>query len=742
MKRLAPGGFVMRTLRQTCRASALTVFLAAGGGLSIGASALAAGNAVRGAAPTFSRDVAPILDAHCSTCHRAGGDAPFSLSTYAEARQRARLIARVTRDGLMPPWRAATDAGGFVGLDPLSNDEIRTLEAWAQEGAKERERTDRPLPPPHRDGWQLGSPDLVVTFPEPFVLDADGGDRYRTFAVPVPIEHRRFVRGIEFRPGAAAGIVHHANILLDPTARTRALDAEDPLPGYAGAVARSAANPDGFLLGYAPGLAEPLAAEGDAWELAPGVDLVVQLHLSPSGRTERVQPSIALYFTDVPPRMPPVLMRLGSRRLEIPAGETRYRASDSYVLPVGVDLLSIKPHAHYLARTVEVTATLPGGRVRQLLSVPAWDFRWQNTYRFRTPVSLPTGTRVTIEFVFDNSDDNPANRSHPPRAVAWGPASSDEMADVWIQARTVDDGERRLLAGDVGRKTAFEELEGYKRLLAREPGDLVLNDDIALLYLELGLPAEAATHFERTVAAHSESADAHVRLSVALSAVGDVDRAIAELETAIRLRPAFPIAHNNLGNLYAMRGRPAEAAAQYEWALRSDPRYARGHNGLATLAMHAGRLDEALAHLREAVALDPALDEARRNLGLVLHARGELIDAAGAFREALRLDPESAPTRIAYAWLVATAADPAVRDGTLAAALLGDRLSTRGPADARTLAVVAAVLAEHGQTPAARAAVAAALNAPDATPALRLLLHQQEVELDRNRRFLAHGPLP
>ncbi len=178
---------------------------------------------------TFSSDVAPIVFARCAQCHHPDGSAPFSLLTYPEARSHATQIALVARNRVMPPWKADPAGHKFIGLDPLTDPEIAMLERWVADGAREGDRRDLPAAPAWSGGWQLGKPDLVVTLPTPFVLAADGPDVSRVFVLPLPVDRRRYVRGIEFRPNNPR--VHHANIRIDGTPASRDLDAADDMPG-------------------------------------------------------------------------------------------------------------------------------------------------------------------------------------------------------------------------------------------------------------------------------------------------------------------------------------------------------------------------------------------------------------------------------------------------------------------------------------------------------------------------------
>ena len=240
----------------------------------------------------------------------------------------------------------------------MSEREIEIFQRWLAEGAREGDRRDLPPLPKPTGGWQLGTPDLIVTLPQPYVLAADGPDISRVFVLPLPVDRLRYVRGIEFRANNPR--IHHANIRIDATPASRQLDEQDPAPGYDGIIVRSAVYPDGHFLGWTPGQAAPLLPKGLAWNLAPNSDLVVQLHLVPSGKPESIQPSIGLYFTDDPPEQTPVMLRLSNQHIDIPAGDSNYMVADSFVLPTDVEVLAVQPHAHYLAREVTGLATSAG----------------------------------------------------------------------------------------------------------------------------------------------------------------------------------------------------------------------------------------------------------------------------------------------------------------------------------------------------------------------------------------------
>ena len=525
-------------------------------------------------AVTFSKDIAPILFDRCAQCHHPGGPAPFSVLAYATVRQRATQIAAVTARRFMPPWKAESESGEFVGQKRLTDREIALIQRWVEAGAAEGDPRDIPAPPRLTEGGMLGQPDLIVPFPDSYVLQAAGTDVFRIFVLRLPITTARYVRGLEFHPGNS-NVVHHANIRLDRTPASRQRDADDPAPGYDGLLARSAGYPDGHFLGWTPGQVVPLVEPEFAWRLEPNTDLVIQLHMQPSGKPEAVRPSIGLFFARESTRPAgtrmPAIVRLGYQGIDIPAGDAAYVIKDSYVLPVDVDVLAVQPHAHYRAREIQGFATLPDGTRKWLIHISDWDFRWQHVYRLVTPARLPKGTVVAMQFTYDNSDANVRNPERPPTRVRWGQRSRDEMGDLWLQVLTADTRDLATLTRDVRRKMAAEDTVGYEAVIDVYPNDADLHDDVAVIYLELGKTDAAVVHFQASLRLRPGSAAAHFNLGTALAVAGRVEPAIAALRRALEIRPDYSSAHNNLGNVLAVRGDVDEAILHLREALRLDP---------------------------------------------------------------------------------------------------------------------------------------------------------------------------
>jgi tetratricopeptide (TPR) repeat protein len=614
------------------------------------------------AAPiTFSKDVAPIVYAKCAMCHHPEGAAPFSLLTYASARAHASQIAAVTRSGFMPPWKADAPPGGFVGQPHLTAAELDLLQQWVDAGAPEGDPHDLPAAPGYTSGWQLGRPDLVVTPPR-YSLQAEGTDVFRIFVIPLPVDGVKFVRGLEFRPGNAR-VVHHANIRIDRTRTSRGFDDADPAPGYSGLIAQTATYPDGHFLGWTPGQVAPLLPKGLAWRLQPGTDLVVELHMQPSGREESVQPSVGLYFTADPPDRIPSMLRLGRQNIDIPPGTSDYTVTDSFVLPVDVVVEAVQPHAHYRARDVTGTATLPDGTIRQLIHIGDWDFRWQHVYRYAQPFALPAGTRLAMHYVYDNSADNPKNPDHPPRRVYWGQRSADEMGDLWIQVLTRNDHDLQVLDTAFAPKIMAEDVVGYERWIQSDPKSAALHDDVGLLYLRLNRADDAVRHFAISAGLQPDSASAHFNLGTALTLAGKMDAAVAEYRRALAIKPDYSQAHNNLGGIL----------------------------------LRTGQIDEAISHFNDAMRLDPANAEAHYNAGMALQQKGRTPDAAEQFRLAVKLKSDWPPALADLAWLLAVTDNPALQDPAQAVRLAERAVALTGQRDPAALDVLAAAYAAAGE---------------------------------------------
>jgi tetratricopeptide (TPR) repeat protein/mono/diheme cytochrome c family protein len=632
--------------------------------------------------PTFTRDIAPIVYGRCAGCHQRDGDAPFSLVAYDEVRRRARQIAQVTARRYMPPWKPDGDGPTFLGERRLTDDQIALIDRWVRAGAPEGRRDDLPPAPVAAGGWLWGEPDLVIALPI-YSLRAEGRDVFRNFVVTVPGRGTRYVRGFQLRPRSRG--VHHANVRIDPTPASHALDDADAEPGYEGVILHSADYPDGHFLGWTPGQAAPPSSDL-AWRLTGGTDLVVQMHMRPTGRVELVAPLVGLYFSDHPPPRIPAIVRLGRQNLDIPAGASDYRVLDSFRLPVTADVVAVQPHAHYRARSVRAWARLPDDSRRSLLHISDWDFSWQDQYRLAAPIALPAGTVLEMEYVFDNSVRNVRNPDHPPGHVSWGWRSSDEMADVWIQMLTRDENDRHALTESARRKMTEEDAIGMEILIAREPDYVNLRNDAAVIYRELGR----------------------------------FDRALAHFSAVAGLEPGSPAAQYNVGVTLEALHRDDEAVSRYAEAIRLESSYAPAHNALANVLYRRRELDAAIGEYRAALRSVETPAIAHCSLARALTETNRPIEAIDEYRAALRVAPESVPCLINFAWLLSAHRDAAIRRPAEAIELAERAVALTGRMNADALDVLAAACARDGRFDAAVAAASEALRIADRAPTPRL----------------------
>jgi hypothetical protein len=396
--------------------------------------------------PTYAGDVAAILNARCVACHRPGQAAPFPLTTYDEARRKARTIAKVVETRQMPPWPAVEGDAEFAHARRLSDAEIATLRAWADADAPSGDLATSPATPSFPNEWQLGTPDLLLTVAAPFPVPAEGRDIYRYFAVPLTISEVKHLSAIAIRSNEPS-VVHHVLYYIDASGRLHERTDDDGRPG----LRRVRVNELKAIGGWAVGMDAARHPLGLGHELPTNGDHVLQVHFHPDGKARNVTLDVGLYFTSEKPsrellefQLPP---EFGARYgIDIPAGEREYEVLDEWTTPAPIDLVSVWAHAHQVCVRAEATATFPDGTVRKLLTIPHWDFNWQLRYDFREPVRLPAGTRVTGRLVYDNSDENPDNPNSPPKRVTWGEQTTDEMGSLIFNCVAADEADKPALA--------------------------------------------------------------------------------------------------------------------------------------------------------------------------------------------------------------------------------------------------------------------------------------------------------
>ena len=587
---------------------------------------------------TFYKHITPIVYRSCTPCHRPGEAGPFALLTYEDVKKHALQIAGVTKRRYMPPWLPEPGHGDFQDEQRLSDAQIQTIERWAREGAPAGDPADAAPVPKFAPGWQLGTPDLVLQAPRPYPLRADGSDEYWNFVLPLKLAGTRWVKAIEIRPGNARA-VHHANVLID---RSRSARTQEKTPGacFSGMdlnIEADTFDPDSHFLFWKPGGTPWEEPDGMAWRADPTTDLILNVHMQPTGKPEMVQPSIGLYFTDHPGTKFPMLVQLEhDGALDIAAGTRDFPISDDFTVPMDMDVLAVYPHAHYLGRLLEGYATLPDGSRKWLIRIPDWDVNWQAVYRFTAPVFLPKGSVVAMRFHYDNSEENPRNPNHPARRVRGGNQATDEMGHLWLQVLPRGAEDRRM---DLQEAIMRHRLDKY-------PGDFSAHFNLGALQLARGNAAEAIPYLRSAVEARPEQPVALDTLGAALLSAGNANDATAMFERALRSDARYTNARYNLANALAERQQWEQAAGQFRQVLTESPDDAGAREHLAEVLRlwgnemaAAGRLEDAASHLRECLRFRENDAALHSDLGTVLARLGRFREAVPEFETAVRLDP-------------------------------------------------------------------------------------------------------
>ena len=566
--------------------------------------------------PTFHEEIEPLLHAHCSGCHRPGQSAPFSLLTFADAKKHAREVVDVTGRRFMPPWLPAAQPEGFVGERRLTEAEIALFARWVAGGMAEGDPAQAPKPPQWPGEWALGTPDLIVRMPSPYTVPAEGRDVYRHFVLPVQLDRIRNVSAWEFHPHSRAA--HHAFLRVDRTGEGRRRDAADPDPGFPGMdTPVSIRSPDGHFASWQPGAGPRRSPPGLAWRLEPDSDLVVQLHLKPTGKPEPMQLELGLYFTDQPATNRPVKVAMVNYAIDLQPGATHVVYTDDYRIPADADLLGILPHTHYLGRRIEALAHLPDGGERRLLLIPEWDFNWQGDYTYRTPIFLPAGTRVEMRIEFDNSTANPWNPSTPPRRVRFGPNTTDEMAELWLQLLPrAREGQAAFDKANLERALRDAIAFNTERLRL-DPKDGSAHVNLGRALLGQRRQTAAFEHFRVAAEVSPNLDEAHYYLGIAHRLKGENDLAAAEFRRTVELNPSNTRAHGNLGMLELNAGRIDAAAAEFAAAYRLDPTDALACSTLGLIRLQQGKAEEARPLLEKASQLDPSNAEVQQGLKIL-----------------------------------------------------------------------------------------------------------------------------
>ena len=457
------------------------VALVAVGWLSIGTVGVAGQSAATysgpatGPAPTFTKDVAPILYKNCVSCHRPGESAPMSLISYHDVRPYASAIRRRVLTREMPPWTADPHYGHFRDDRRLSDDEVRTLVKWVDGGSREGDTTALPAPPKFEDGWQIGKPDEIFEMPVAFEIPASGEVQYQYFEVPTNFKQDMWVQAVEARYGDPAHVHHLIVSVIPPEDRRARLDSAIQiksinLPGQdvnirqrnatcatcpgrqtglteeqAASQRRTGAVP---LVNKALGEDAPVFPEGTGRLIPAGSTLLFQMHYTANGDVGHDRSKVGMIFAKHP------LQQLhqtaiSNNQFVLPAGATNYQVEAEGTFTEDVTVWSVHGHMHLRGKDIQYDVTYPDGRTETVFRIPKWDFAWQQEFWLDKPLHLPKGSKIHVTAHFDNSASNIFNPD-PRRSITWGDQVWEEMMGGFVQYTVVNEAKAQVAVRTAG----------------------------------------------------------------------------------------------------------------------------------------------------------------------------------------------------------------------------------------------------------------------------------------------------
>ncbi len=387
----------------------------------------------------FSEHVASIVYKNCSPCHRPGEAGPFPLTNYEEVFKKKKTIAKVVKNNIMPPWPADRSYRNFAGEMYLTGKEKAVLLRWVEQGGEEGDPSLSPAFPDFPKGSQLGTPDLVLRMPKPYILKGDNKDKYVLMKIPFEIPEDKYVRAVEFVPDNRRR-VHHVNgymVVYDEGKKKNAADGELYVHNYDVSLPEAydrmkLANDDGTypllipaVTNYLPGVVTPVYPKGIGGFTMrkQGAILLKDIHYGPTPKNESDQSYFNIFFSDVPPIRRFREFQLGTYGvskitppLMVPPDSIKTFYSQ-YTILDDISLVTINPHMHLLGKSFLAYAITPSGEHIPLIRIPRWDFRWQYFYTFKKMLKLPAYTIIYVEATYDNTRNNPNNPFDPPQWV-------------------------------------------------------------------------------------------------------------------------------------------------------------------------------------------------------------------------------------------------------------------------------------------------------------------------------------
>lgn len=361
---------------------------------------------------TYSSHIAKIIQDNCQSCHRPQQIAPFALTSYEAVQGWSAMIHSVVERDRMPPWNADDEFDGhFANERKLSETDKKMLLAWIEDGMPRGKPEEDPAPRKWPDQWRIGKPDKVYSMKDAFDVPAEGIVQYQYFFIPTDYRKDMWIQAMEIHAGAADVVHHVIAFTVDPNKRV-----DNSRLGL----------DDGFLCATVPGDTPSIFSPGQGKKLSAGHTLVLQVHYTTNGKKRKDKSQIGLIFAKDTPKQEVRTRGIYNLSFSIPPGDSNYEVRSSHTFTAETDILSYYPHMHFRGKSWDFIATYPDNTKKTLLSVPKYNYSWQESYILKEPLRIPAGTKIECIARFDNSSENFVNPD-PTKTVKFGEQSWDEM---------------------------------------------------------------------------------------------------------------------------------------------------------------------------------------------------------------------------------------------------------------------------------------------------------------------------
>lgn len=383
---------------------------------------------------TYVKDVAPIIHAKCTPCHRPNEAAPFSLISYEDVAKRATFIKEVITTGYMPPWRSDNHYVSYSNDRSLTEKEKSTIISWIDQNVPRGTGEPKGIEVTTKVSGKTGyhrSPDATITMSKAFILPGDNAERFLMYRIPFELKDSMNVEAIEFY-SSNKRIIHHVNYSVHAV--------PDAVPLNSGPDMINLTEGDPMLVdqwkplkktieyygGWIPGASYENYPKGMGWVMPKRGVIILTLHLAPAAKDEELVAGVNLFYTANKIQRKVKVISFGSggigeKQISPPLTlyPNRIQTFDLKLMNPSEDfsVMYVWPHMHLLGKSFKAFAITPQGDTVRLAHIPNWDFRWQEIYRFKKLQHIPKGSKLFIQGIYDNTVNNPFNPNKPPRLV-------------------------------------------------------------------------------------------------------------------------------------------------------------------------------------------------------------------------------------------------------------------------------------------------------------------------------------